>query len=289
MNNEKSITIVELLQLGKLFLKNNGIVTHHTDAEILLMYLLNIDKVTLFTSNDIVTQSQEDEYMKLIKIRSTNKPVSYITNKSFFMDYEFYVNENVLIPRGDTQFLVNEALRIIHQNKLTSFIDLCTGSGIIPISISLNSHCNGIGIDICPKALEVAMINVKHFNLENKIGLVVSDLFENIPTQTVDIIISNPPYINKNDMNDLMADVKNYEPHIALYGGLDGLSFYKSIITKSKIFLNNQGYLVFEIGYDQGLSVKKILENEHFTNIKIIKDYNNLNRVVSAKYIRKEV
>ncbi len=263
-------------------LKKAGISSYKIDSEVIMMFVLKIDKIKLLTSNHILDEISLDKFFNKIYERSKFKPISYITNIAYFMDYEFYVNENVLIPRSDTEILIETATDYINKNNYTSIMDIGTGSGCIPISLSLLTNCTSFAIDISINALEVAKINAKKYNLNDTITFIHSDLFENVNNK-VDVLISNPPYINKNDMSSLMADVINYEPYNALYGGIDGLDFYKKIVDKSFDYINNNGMLFFEIGYDQGFLVKKLMCNKGFKEVQIKKDYKGFDRIVFGK------
>lgn len=273
------MNIQEVLKDATNILKNANIETFKIDAEVILMDLLKIDKIKLLTSNLEISEEQKKNYFDKIAQRKNCKPVSYITNKAYFMDYEFYVDERVLIPRNDTEILIELAYKFIKEKKYKSILDIGTGSGCIPISLTLLTDCKSYAIDISSDALDVAKINAKKYNLNEKIVFVNSNLFENF-FEKVDVLISNPPYINKQDMSTLMKDVVDFEPHNALYGGIDGLDFYRKIIDNSKNFINENGMIFFEIGYDQGEDVKKLLLDKNFKNVEIEKDYKGFDRVV---------
>lgn len=273
------MNIQEVLKEAIEILKNANIETYKIDAEVILMDLLEIDKIKLLTSNLKINEEQKKKYFDKIAQRKNCKPVSYITNKAYFMDYEFYVDERVLIPRDDTEILIELAYKFIKEKKYKSILDVGTGSGCIPISLTLLTDCKSYAIDISSDALDVAKINAKKYNLNEKIFFVNSNLFENF-FEKVDVLISNPPYINKQDMSTLMKDVVDFEPHNALYGGIDGLDFYRKIINDSKNFINENGMIFFEIGYDQGEDVKKLLLEKNFKNVEIKKDYKGFDRVV---------
>ncbi len=272
----------DALKKGIAILKNANIASYKLDAEVIMMFILNIDKVKLITTNSELSNSEKVNFFNKISERENYKPISYITNKAYFMDYEFYVDERVLIPRGDTEILIELAAKYMKKNDYSSIIDIGTGSGCIPISLSLLTNCKALAVDISKDALEVAKINCNNYNLSNDITLINSNLFENIKSK-VDVLISNPPYINKNDMDCLMKDVINFEPTNALYGGIDGLHFYKKIIQQSHNFINDNGMIFFEIGYDQGDSVKNLLLEKNFKDVTVQKDYKGFDRVVYAK------
>ena len=208
-------------------------------------------------------------------------PIQYINNKAYFMGLEFYVDENVLIPRCDTEILVEEIIKIIKKDSLLKILDLCTGSGAI--AISLKKYLNNIEImasDISDKALMVARKNASKIGVDVK--FIESDLFNNINGK-FDLIVSNPPYIKKSVIPSLDKQVRN-EPILALDGGKDGLNFYRKISYDAKKFLNNNGYLCFEIGYDQRKDVEDILLQNGYINIYSKKDYGGNDRIIICKY-----
>lgn len=208
-------------------------------------------------------------------------PIQYINNKAYFMGLEIYVDENVLIPRCDTEILVEEIIKIVKKDSLIKILDLCTGSGAI--AISLKKYLNNIEIiasDISDKALMVAKKNASKIGVDVK--FIESDLFNNINGK-FDLIVSNPPYIKKSVIPSLDKQVRN-EPILALDGGKDGLNFYRKISYDAKKFLNNNGYLCFEIGYDQRKDVEDILLQNGYINIYSKKDYGGNDRIIICKY-----
>ena len=212
-------------------------------------------------------------------------PVKYILNKCEFMGVELYVEEGVLIPRDDTEILVEEVLKNIDENEEKQVCDLCCGSGAIGISLaSLRKNIKVDLMDYYPIPKKVSLINVEKNNLQDRVSFIKSDLLgkaiEN--EKLYDIIVSNPPYIEEEEINNLMEDVKNYEPHTALNGGADGLDFYRKIIEQSEKVLKEEGILAFEIGYNQGEAVKSIMEKNNYKDVRIIKDFASLDRIVIA-------
>ena len=184
-------------------------------------------------------------------------PIKYILGKAEFMGLDFNVKEGVLIPRPDTEILVEEVLKNIDENEKLEVCDLCCGSGAIGLSLATfrkNISVDLVDIDNIPK--EVTINNIENLSLEGRTNFIQSDLFSNLQGKTYDIIVSNPPYIRNEVIETLMDDVKNYEPHLALAGGEDGLVFYRKIIKESKYYLKDNGILAFEIGHDQGEDVK---------------------------------
>lgn len=274
---------IELLRLGENALKQVNVQDAHIQASILLQYVLKQTKQSLIiNSKETVKQQQVDEYNQYIQQLINGMPLQYITHKQQFMALDFYVDENVLIPQPDTENLVEEAIKVIKQMKNANVLDLCTGSGAIAVSIA--NYCKNAKVtatDISQKALEIAAKNADTNNVS--INFIESDLFEKITENSFNVIVSNPPYIATEVINTLNKDVQA-EPHIALDGGKDGLDFYKKILTESYKYLAPNGYLILEIGYDQG----NIVINLEHKNLKLvtkepIKDLAGNDRVVIFK------
>ena len=272
------MTIDEGIKFGNEKLKN--VEDSFTKVKLLMAYCINEDKSFLVIHNDQkLTKKQENIFLDCIEKLKNNIPLQYITGFQDFYGMKYMVNENVLIPRFDTEILVQEVLKIA--TKGAKILDMCTGSGILAITINKNVENSIVyGIDISKGALEVAIEN----NKMNKtsVNFILSDLFENLHEKDFDIIVSNPPYISEKEMSNLSLDVQK-EPELALYGGKDGLDFYRKISRNAKMYLKSNGYIFFEIGYMQKESVMNILKKENYTQIKCIKDYNNLDRVVIGK------
>lgn len=279
-------TIEELINMGTVTLKEKGIDTARLDAELLLGSVIEKKRVYLIShKEDQVSLEDAEKYFDLIEKRRNKMPVKYILNKCEFMGLDFYIEKGVLIPRDDTEILVEEVLKKIHENDEKQVCDLCSGSGAI--GIALANFRKNIKVDLIDYYLipeKVSLINIEKNALKDRVNFIKSDLLER-PIEDgkmYDIIVSNPPYIEEEEITKLMEDVKNYEPHTALSGGIDGLDFYRKIIDQSQAVLKNNGILAFEIGYNQGEAVKSLLKEHNFNDIRVIKDFASLDRIVIA-------
>lgn len=271
--------IKEILLKSNIILKENNIKDSIIKTRILLSHLLNKNKeyLLIHDEEDLSKEIEEKFFLNLEKIKN-NYPIQYITNKQEFMGFEFFVNENVLIPQPDTEILVEEVISII--NKENKILDLCTGSGAIGISIGkIKPNMQIYLSDISEKALEVARKNSE--KLEVKTNIIKSNLFENI-NEKFDIIVSNPPYIETEVIKKLDKEVQT-EPVLALDGGEDGLDFYRKIAKEAKNYLIENGILALEIGYNQKLAIIEILQNEGYKNIYSKRDYGDNDRIVIAR------
>ena len=279
------MTIRETIRKGMIILKNNNITEPNIKARLIMQYILNKPREYLLVyDKSILMLRQEVNYFKAIKKLCQGIPIQHITHRQEFMKMTFYVDENVLIPRQDTETLVEEVIKISKKIGAKKILDLCTGSGAIAVSLAKYIEKSQItAVDISKKALNVAKLNAKNNEVENKITFVESDLFNNIKKEKYDIIVSNPPYIKKEVLKSLDKEVQK-EPKLALDGGYDGLDFYRKIINKAEEYLKFNGYLCFEIGYDQKEDVEDLLKNEEkYTNIQCIKDLCDNDRVIIAK------
>lgn len=278
-------TIEQLLIEGKNILKGNNISTWSLDAQVLLMYITKLTKVKLFSHNkDILSQQSCTRYIELIHKRAEGFPLQYIIGTQEFMSLDFKVNTYTLIPRSDTEVLVETILGLSKENTIKYIMDIGTGSGCIPISLLYyNNSIRAVAVDISEGALEVARENAVKHGVLDKIEFVNSDLFGNIPDTFVgklDAIVSNPPYIPKDIIPTLMTEVREYEPMSALVGGVDGLDFYRKITSQGHKYIRQGGYLFYEIGHDQAEAVINIMKQYNFENIRVIKDLAGLDRVV---------
>lgn len=267
----------EMYQKGVCTLQDAGFPEAKSD-----IYLL-LDGLFSFTMTDVMVHGEQElseeqvaAFEEALKRRLQHIPVQHITGKQEFMGLSFSVNEHVLIPRQDTEILVEEVLRNLHDGF--SILDMCTGSGCIVLSLLHYSNgCQATAVDISEKAIEVAEKNADA--LQKKVTLIQSDLFENVTGQ-YDIIVSNPPYICSDVIPTLMEEVRLHEPMQALDGMEDGLFFYRRIIEDSKKHLLSGGMLFFEIGYDQGKSVPELMREAGYKDVAVVQDYAGLDRVV---------
>lgn len=277
-------SIEELINAGASTLKESGIDTARLDAELLLGNIIEESRIYLIThKEEEVSADKAERYFKFIEKRRNKMPVKYILNKCEFMGIDYHVEEGVLIPRDDTEILVDEVLKSIGENEEKQVCDLCCGSGAI--GIALAHYRQNIKVDLIdyyPIPEKVSLINIKKNKMEDRAAFIKSDLLEKPieDKKMYDIIVSNPPYIEAEEIDKLMDDVKNYEPHTALDGGTDGLDFYRKIIDQSQYVLKQSGILAFEIGYNQGEAVKLLMEEHYFEDIKVIKDFASLDRIV---------
>lgn len=276
--------IGEILAKAYSTLKSEGIDTYMIDAQLLLQKVLQKDKVFIIINRDLeLKESEKEEFFRLLNMRRNKMPVKYILGECEFMGMNFNIKEGVLIPRGDTEILVEKALEEIDKNKYKRVCDVCCGSGAIGISIGkLNESAQVVCLDISDTACQVTQENINKFNISDRVKVIKSDLLnEAIKNKlTFDIILSNPPYIREDVIPSLMEDVKNYEPYIALSGGVDGLDFYRKITKQSLELLEAGGMLAYEIGYDQREDVERILLENKLTDIVCFKDLAGLDRVV---------
>ena len=271
------MTFREAISFGERQLNEVGIVDAQNDAWLLLTFVCKIDRTFYYVHMDEQMEiEQQAEYENVISKRAEHVPLQYITGEQEFMGMPFRVNESVLIPRQDTETLVEEALKYVRPGM--KVMDMCTGSGCILISILKNViDVEGFGYDISKQALNVAKGNAKLNNVNATFEC--SDLFEEV-TETFDVIVSNPPYIPTAVIGTLMPEVAVYEPIQALDGKEDGLYFYEKIIASAFEHLNENGKLMFEIGHDQGESVSNLMRNAGYKDVRVVKDLAGNDRVV---------
>ena len=271
------MTFREAISFGERQLNDVGIADAKNDAWLLLTFICKIDHTFYYVHMDEqMSIEQQAEYENVLGKRAEHVPLQYITGEQEFMGIPFHVNESVLIPRQDTETLVEEALKLVRPGM--KILDMCTGSGCILISILKNAvGVEGFGYDISKQALNVAKENAK---LNNVLATFeCSDLFEKV-TDTFDVIVSNPPYIPTAVIGILMPEVAVYEPMQALDGKEDGLYFYRKIIASASEYLKENGKLLFEIGHDQGESVSNLMKEAGYKDIRVVKDLAGNDRVV---------
>lgn len=273
----------KLYQIGKEQLQKAGITDAELDTRLLLEFICHTDRNALYAHGD---QEIEDEkmqdFLQLIEKRAVHIPLQHLTGEQNFMGLDFLVNEHVLIPRQDTEILVEEIMRDLHDG--IRILDMCTGSGCILLSLlHYSNDCSGVGVDVSEDALVVARQNADRL-AEKQAVFIQSDLFEKVEG-SFDLIVSNPPYIRSQEIAGLMPEVREHEPHLALDGKDDGLHFYREIIKGAMPHLKRGGQLFFEIGYDQGEAVQALLAANGYTEIAVVKDYAGLDRVVYGTFL----
>ena len=277
------MTLEEAYRLGSDVLNEAGVPDAGTDAWILLEHVTGVSRTRYYVNpRQVLSKEEEERYLSYIEKRKKRIPVQHLTGVQEFMGLEFIVNEHVLIPRQDTEVLVETVWEDLEPGMRV--LDMCTGSGCILISLMKRMQTvlgedgiAGVGADLSREALQVAEENAS----KQKVGAVFveSDLFDKVE-DTYDIIVSNPPYIRTSVIKELQEEVKLHDPYAALDGKEDGLFFYREIIKKSKEYLKKGGRLYFEIGYDQGEDVKKLMEEAGFSEVTVKKDLAGLDRVV---------
>lgn len=279
----------ELFASGRAYLAAHGVPEADTDAWLLFEYVTGIDRAHYFLKQeDICDSDWRSAYERLVRERAKRIPLQHLTGQQEFMGFSFRVNRDVLIPRQDTELLVTEALKRVQKDS--DVLDMCTGSGCIAISLQKltnaateNSVKNGRyrAVDLSEEALAVAEDNAKHLGADVK--FIRSDLFEKV-TGVYDCIVSNPPYIRSTEIPGLMPEVAEHEPVLALDGKEDGLYFYRKITEEAGRYLKRGGWLLFEIGFDQGEEVSRLLKEQGYTEIEVKKDLAGLDRVVVGRW-----
>ena len=282
---QKTLTLKQLYKVGTVKLAEEGIEEFSLDAWYLLEYVTGVSKAMYFAEPErAVSEENADRYIDCIRQRAAHIPLQHITGEQEFMGYPFYVNEHVLIPRQDTETLVEEAIQVMRPKM--KILDMCTGSGCIVLSILkmcrekyYMTELQGIGADVSEEALKVARENGRR--LEVPVTWIQSDLFAKIPEEEkYDVIVSNPPYIETAVIDTLQEEVRLHDPYIALDGKEDGLYFYRRIISEAGKYLKPQGKLMFEIGCDQAEAVEELMKNVGYEQITVKKDLAGLDRVV---------
>jgi len=279
------MNIQTAVQKAQLFLKKKNVKNPALDSQILMSEAIKKEKEFIILNFDKEISNKSFKYFnKLIHLRGRGEPIAYLTKKKYFWKYKFTVNRDVLIPRPDTEVLIEEVLKLTKNKDSLNLLDVGVGSGCILISILKDKkNFYGSGIDISKKSLDTCKINGKNLGVINRLKLFKSDI-DNFHFRKYDLIISNPPYIKKNKLKYLEKDVIGFEPKQALDGGIDGLSEISKVIERSSELIKKNGLLILEIGFDQKWKVKKILENKGFYIKKIVRDLSNNDRcIVSIK------
>ena len=274
------MTYQEALRYGQIRLIAAGVLEVESDAWLLMSAVCRIDRNFYYVyGNEEITKEQEKEYMALLEKRAERIPLQYITGEQDFMGLNFKVNPGVLIPRQDTETLVEEVLKAVTPGM--EVLDLCTGSGCIAVSLAkFVPGAKVQGVDISPEALKVSEENARRNGVN--VHFFLSDMFGQVEGK-FDVIVSNPPYIPTGEIQGLMPEVKDFEPHLALDGKEDGLWFYRILAGEGKKYLKPKGTLMVEIGCDQGKDVSRIFKDNGYCDIKVIKDLAGLDRVVTGK------
>jgi len=283
----KTLELQKIYKEGEAYLAEAGIPDASIDAWILLEFVTGISRAKYLSDPAmLIDETMAGEYCEFIRLRGKRIPLQHITGEQEFMGYTFKVNEHVLIPRQDTEVLVEEALKYLRPGK--SVLDMCTGSGCILLSLLKMGtekyymrNVKGTAVDISEEALKTAASNARALGVD--VSFIQSDLFENVEGK-FDILVSNPPYIRTSVIEELQDEVKLYDPFIALDGKEDGLFFYRKIIENSINYLNDRAVVLFEIGHDQGEDVSELLKEAGFSNVQVKKDLAGLDRVVIAMY-----
>ena len=270
----------EAFLMGMQKLKEAEIGEAQLDARLLLEEVCGTDHNTLLCHGDReVSEAEEEQYRKALEQRAVHVPLQHLLGYQDFMGLRFQVNEHVLIPRQDTEILVEEAMRYLHDGM--RILDLCTGSGCILLSLlHYSNDCEGTGVDISKEALQVAALNAELLGI--KTDFLKSDLYEKV-TGKFDLLVSNPPYIERKVIPTLMEEVREYDPYIALDGGEDGLDFYRRIIGGAQDYLKRGGQILMEIGSGQAQAVSELLREAGFKEIDVCRDFAGLDRVVSGR------
>lgn len=284
-------TIQKLLNWVTQYLTDKCIESPRLSAELLISSVLKMSRLELYTQFDRpVEKAQLDKLHELVKRAGENEPVAYLVGKTEFYSLTLQITRDCLIPRPETELLVERAIEFLRTRSGAQFVcDLCTGSGCIAAAIAKNCpNARIIATDICDKALNTAAANVKKYQLEDRIKLLCGDLFAPVVPQLdkgrFDLIVCNPPYVSEPEFEKLEPNVKDYEPSIALLAGIDGLDVYRRICSEVEQFLKPDGTLMLEIGYAQGRAVRELLEQTRlFAEIKIEKDCHNNDRIAIAK------
>lgn len=286
MKEKNPLTVNQLIDYGVKILHSYHKVDAHIDAELLALYVLGYTKLDrILNGNQQVKDQHITQYKRYINQRCQGTPLQYITQEQEFMGLSFYVDHNVLIPRQDTEILVETLIKESRHTPFKNIIEIGVGSGCISISLAkFLPDAYITGIDVSKNALQIAILNAKKNGVQERILWEYGNLLNDYRGgKNIDLIVSNPPYIPTEDCNDLAEEVKKHEPMLALNGGTDGLDFYRAITVQAKNYLNTNGMLAYEIGYNQGQEVVNLLKENGFVKIELIKDLAGKDRVVIGR------
>ena len=279
-------TIGRLLDWTTDYLKKYAIEHPHLEAEILLSHTLKVPRINLYTDYErVISPEKLAEFKKLILRRSQREPLPYITGKAWFMSLEFEVSPEVLIPRPETEKLVEVVIELAKTSNLELLADIGTGSGCIAVSLAKYlPHVFIYATDISEKAIEIARANAEKHQVADKINFLKGNLLEPLSKEKFDLIVFNPPYVKTAELKELQPEIKKYEPKKALLGGEEGLDYYQKIIDQAHNYLKNRGCLVFEVGAGQADKVSDLIqETKLYKQPKKVKDYSGIERVVIAQ------
>ena len=279
------MNIESALNISNNILKNNFSNSYQLDTELLMSKIFEKDrKFVILNSNTKLSEEKFKQFNNLIKKRSKGEPIAYLLNKKDFWKYEFYVDKGILIPRPDSELIIEQILGLTKHKKNLRILDIGVGSGCLLLSVlKERKNLYGVGIDISKKCIDISNINASKLEISKRVKFFKSDI-DNFRFGKYDLIISNPPYIKKLDFNNLKKDVINFEPKLALYGGLDGISVIRKVIKKSSELIKKNGKFILEIAYDQKNKVIKLLRDKGFYINKVLKDLANNDRcIVSTK------
>jgi release factor glutamine methyltransferase len=288
-----SVTILEALNSGAKFLKEKGIGNPRSSAELLLCFILNSNRVGLYLNKDeILKQQDKKTFDRFLEERGSGKPIQYITGSTEFLDLDFRVDRRALIPRPETEILTLSVIEHFRETKKDEqdlkIIDLGTGSGVIATTLAKNLKNSLVyATDISKDALELAAENAVRHKVDDRIELILGDLFEPLEDKSlqnsIDSIVSNPPYVKDDDFDSLAKEIRDFEPRVALFSGEDGLKFHRAIVQESKTYLRSGGLLALEMGWEDGEELVEFIKTEGlYQNIKIIKDLAGIKRIVRA-------
>ena len=283
-HTKTDITAIGLVTVASKKLKQQGNELARRDADLMLAHVLAIEPASIPLFSDSISRSQQSLFEQMIDRRLAGEPVAYITGEQGFWSLDFYVNQHTLIPRPDTELLVEVGLETVQTVTHPHIADLGTGSGCI--LLSLLSECpqmTGVGVDISTEALDVAKRNAVRHGLGVQAHFVQSNWFDSLAGEQFSLIVSNPPYIPAGDIGGLMSDVRDYEPVSALDGGQDGLDYYRCISEQATSYLAEEGCLAFEVGIGQFSQVSSIMEHNEYAEIQVFPDLAGVNRVVIGK------